>query len=69
MNAGLYAAQGDFVNAGISLAGMIPVGGQAVTGGRVVYKARTGIAEQVGKQTTKQVGEEVAQQGVKKPEK
>jgi len=66
VNAGLYAAQGDFFNAGVSLAGMIPIGGQAATLTRLGVKAGTGIAEQVGKQTAKQVGEEVAQQGAKK---
>ncbi len=65
VNAGLYAAQGDYLNAGISLAGMWPAGGQAVTGTRLAVKAGTGIAEQVGKQTAKEVGQEALERASK----
>lgn len=40
VNAGLYAVQGDHLNAGISLAGaMAPLGGQALTGARLAARA------------------------------
>ena len=37
-NAVLYLAEGDYANAAISLAALVPVGGQAVTGARLAYK-------------------------------
>jgi hypothetical protein len=39
INAILYLAQGDFLNAGISAAALIPVVGSAATAGRQVYRA------------------------------
>ncbi len=69
VNAGLYAAQGDFVNAGISLAGMIPVGGQAITGTRVAVKVGGEVLQQAEKQVLKEGGQEIAQQGGKQLEK
>ncbi|MDY6860996.1 MAG: hypothetical protein SWN98_16850, partial [Pseudomonadota bacterium] len=39
LNAGLYASEGDSINAGVSLSAAVPVVGQAVTGGRLGYKA------------------------------
>lgn len=65
VNAGLYAAQGDFVNAGISLAGMIPVGGQAITGTRVAVKVGGEVLQQAEKQVLKEGGQEITQQGAK----
>ncbi|MCT2582004.1 WXG100-like domain-containing protein [Actinophytocola gossypii] len=39
INAGWYAAEGDWVNAGLSLAAMVPIAGWAATGGKLGYKA------------------------------
>jgi hypothetical protein len=39
LNAGWYAAEGDWVNAGLSLAAMVPVAGWLATGGKLGYKA------------------------------
>gem|GEM_PF-6059765 len=39
LNAGIYIIEGDWVNAGLSGAALIPVGGQAVTGTRLGAKA------------------------------
>ncbi len=38
INAGIYGARGDYLNAGLSLAGMIPIGGQAATAGKFAAK-------------------------------
>lgn len=40
-NAFLYALEGDFGNASVSMAAMIPIGGQAATGVRLANKAHT----------------------------
>lgn len=42
-NAGIYAARGDYLNAGLSLAACIPVGGQAATVAKMANKANTAI--------------------------
>ena len=50
LNALIYLAEGDEVNAAISAAGMLPIGGMAVTGARAVKTAvKTGLraAEQI----------------------
>lgn len=39
INAAWYAAEGDYVNAGLSAAAMVPVFGWAATGGKFGYKA------------------------------
>ena len=39
LNAGWYAAEGDWVNAGLSLAAMVPMAGWLATGGKLGYKA------------------------------
>jgi hypothetical protein len=39
INAGWYAAEGDYLNAGLSLAAAIPIAGWAATGGKLGYKA------------------------------
>lgn len=39
INAVIYAARGDYVNAGLSAAAMAPVVGSAATGGKLLNKA------------------------------
>lgn len=41
LNAIIYAARGDYINAGLSAAATIPVAGWAATGGKFVNKAYT----------------------------
>ncbi|XXX77196.1 PAAR-like domain-containing protein [Sorangium sp. So ce134] len=65
LNAAIYLAEGDYVNAAISAAGMIPFAGAAATGGRLAAKAGKAIAEGVGQQGAKQGAQEVAQQAGK----
>ncbi len=43
INAGWYALEGDYVNAGLSLAAAIPVAGWVTTGGKLGYKAVTNL--------------------------
>ncbi len=43
INAGWYAAEGDYLNAGLSLAAAIPVAGWISTGGKLGYKAVTSL--------------------------
>lgn len=38
LNAGIYAARGDYENAGLSMAAMIPFGGQGATVAKLVKK-------------------------------
>ncbi|MGK3967881.1 PAAR-like domain-containing protein [Sorangium sp. So ce118] len=65
LNAAIYLAEGDYVNAAISAAGMIPFAGSAATGGRLAAKAGKAIAEEVGEQGAKQGAQEAAQQAGK----
>ncbi len=57
INAGLYAAQGDYVNAGLSLVSAVPVIGDAAgalgKGGKVLGKAVTKGGKVLGKAVTK----------------
>ncbi len=46
-NAVLYLAEGDYANAAISLAALVPVGGQAVTGARLAYKGANAATDLV----------------------
>lgn len=69
VNAGIYAAEGDLLNAGVSLAGMWPFGGQAVTGTRLGVKGvKVGkeILEEAAQKGAKEVAEEAVEQGAKK---
>ena len=63
-NAGLYASEGDVVNAGISLAGALP-GGQVATGARLAYKAGSQAVETAGKAVTKKAAKEGAEKAAK----
>ncbi|WP_437734316.1 restriction endonuclease fold toxin [Sorangium sp. So ce1335] len=65
LNAVIYLAEGDYANAAISAAGMIPFAGSAATGGRLAAKAGKAIAEGVGEQGAKQGAQEAAQQAGK----
>ena len=64
VNAGIYAAEGDVINAGVSLAGALP-GGQAATGARLAMKGGKEVVEQVAKKGAK-AGKEAIEQGTKK---
>ncbi len=44
-NAGIYALEGDYVNAGVSSAAMIPVAGNFVTGGKWAKRGAEAIGE------------------------
>lgn len=63
LNALIYLAEGDYMNAAISAAGMIPFAGSAATGGRLAAKAGSAIAEGIGGQAAKQGAKEAAEQG------
>ncbi|QTD39543.1 ribonuclease YeeF family protein [Sporosarcina sp. Te-1] len=45
LNAIIYAARGDTVNAALSVGGMIPVAGWFSTGGKLVYKSTTNVKQ------------------------
>ncbi|MBQ6642930.1 MAG: hypothetical protein IJH84_18095, partial [Saccharopolyspora sp.] len=63
-NAAWYAAEGDHLNAGLSAAAMIPIGGWGATGSKLTGKgfkaAKTGseISEEAAENTAKSVGEQ-----------
>ncbi|EYF01095.1 PAAR-like domain-containing protein [Chondromyces apiculatus] len=81
LNAAIYLAEGDYANAAISAAGMIPFAGAAATGGRLAARAGKAAlgtaaekgtqritretAEEVAARTTREGTEEAAQQGAK----
>lgn len=68
-NALIYAAEGDMVNAALSAAAMLPVGGQAATAAKFAKKAATAAAEQLGKKAAKETAQAVAKQAEKKAAK
>ena len=53
VNAGIYAAEGDVINAGVSLAGALP-GGQAATGARLAMKGGKRLSNKLQKRVQKQ---------------
>ncbi|WP_437998653.1 PAAR-like domain-containing protein [Sorangium sp. So ce185] len=63
LNAAIYLAEGDYLNAAISAAGMIPFGGAAATGGRLAAKAGKAVAEAVGKEGAQEAAQQLGKQG------
>ncbi|AUX27987.1 MULTISPECIES: PAAR-like domain-containing protein [Sorangium] len=63
LNAVIYLAEGDYLNAGISAAGMIPFAGAAATGGRLAVKAGKAVAEAVGKEGAQEAAQQLGKQG------
>lgn len=61
-NALLYVSEGDLVNAGISAAALVPVGGQAATGGRLAYKGGKEVLEHAAKEEAQHVVKEGVQE-------
>lgn len=72
-NAGIYALEGDALNAGISLAACIPIGGQVATGARLATKAGKEVleaaAEKAAKEGAEKLGKEVLEEGAEKTAK
>lgn len=72
-NAGIYALEGDALNAGISLAACLPVGGQLATGARLAAKAGKEVleaaAEKAAKEGAEKLGKEVLEEGAEKTAK
>ncbi|MEW5854149.1 MAG: hypothetical protein AB2A00_35570 [Myxococcota bacterium] len=65
INAGLYALEGDYLNAGISLFGLVPVAGEVAVGGRIVRGVGDDVVEEVAegavsRETRQEVGEGAA---------
>ncbi|MGH1358704.1 MAG: hypothetical protein ACRBC3_08065 [Burkholderiaceae bacterium] len=54
-NGVVYAARGDKLNAAISFAALVPVGGQAATGSRLAYKAGKEALETVSEQGARRI--------------
>lgn len=67
-NAGIYAAEGDYVNAGISVAAMVPGLGMAATGAKVGTKVVGAAAEGAGKAAGREVAETAAEKAAKEAE-
>ena len=59
LNAGVYAAEGDYVQAGISAVAAIPGAGDAVAAGNIGVKVGTKVAGQVEKQVAKETAEQI----------
>ncbi|MCR6641087.1 MAG: hypothetical protein NVV82_19365 [Sporocytophaga sp.] len=38
LNAGIYALRGDYLNASLSMAAMVPIAGMVATGGKILKK-------------------------------
>jgi len=64
-NAALYLAEGDYTNAAISAAGMIPFGGAAATGGRLIAKGGREVAGAVTRRGARAGGEAIAEKTAK----
>lgn len=73
IDAGIYAAEGDMVSAGISAAMAVPIAGNIGRAGKLAVKGGKAVAEQVGKNTAQEVAERAAKttakQGAKQAEK
>ena len=69
INAGVYAAEGDYVQAGISLVAAVPGAGDAVAAGNIAVKAGKQVEKQIVKQAEKQVEKQVEKQAEKQAEK
>lgn len=53
VNGGIYLVRGDLLNASISALAIIPIGGQAATGSRLVIKIVDGVAVPIAKELMK----------------
>jgi hypothetical protein len=61
LNAGIYAAEGDYVQAGISAVAAIPVAGDAVAAGNIGVKVGAKIAKETAEQAEKRIAKEAAE--------
>ena len=68
-NALIYTARGDYVNAGLSAAAMIPFAGWAATGTKVGMKGAKAIGKEVAEEVVEEVGEKVAKEAAEKTAK
>ncbi len=73
LNAGIYLAEGDYLNAGLSAAAMIPFAGWAATGGKLANKVGKAVLKEVAEEAVEKVAKEgvekLAKEGVEKLEK
>ena len=69
VNAGVYAAEGDYVQAGISAVAAIPFGGDAVAAGNIAVKAGKQVAKRLEKETVEQIEKRLAKEAAEKLER
>lgn len=73
IDAGIYAAEGDMVSAGISAATAVPIAGNIGRAGKLAVKGGKAVAEQASKKVAQEVAEGAlkgaAKQGAKQGEK
>ena len=67
INAAIYVARGDYANAALSAAAMIPIGGQAATAAKLAVKVAKEAAEEGAEKIAKEVVEEVIEKATKAP--
>ena len=61
LNAGVYAAEGDYVQAGISAVAAVPGAGDAVAAGNIGVKVGSKIAKETAEQAEKRLAKEAAE--------
>ncbi len=69
INAGVYAAEGEYVQAGISLVAAVPGAGDAVAAGNIAVKAGKQVARRIEKETAEQIEKRLAKEAAEKLEK
>ena len=72
VDAGIYAAEGDMVSAGVSAAMAVPIAGNIGRGGKLAVRGGKAVAEQAGKKAAQEAAEaaaKAAKQGTKHAEK
>ncbi|RWU17030.1 hypothetical protein DM813_27075 [Pseudomonas alkylphenolica] len=69
INAGIYAVEGDAVNAGLSAAAVIPFAGDALKGGVLVGKSANRLGSETVQRTISEATDKAARDGSKQAEK
>jgi predicted ribonuclease toxin of YeeF-YezG toxin-antitoxin module len=66
LDAGVYALEGDMVNAGLSAAAAVPFAGDAVKAGTLTGKAGKQVAKAAAERTAKEAAEKVAKEAAER---
>lgn len=69
LNAGIYALEGDAVNAGMSLVAAVPGAGDAAKAGSMAAKGAKAVAEKAAKEAAEKAAKEAAEKAAKAAER